>query len=784
MDWKTASSYYESRLSDALNVYRHAMNLAMLPQADVPSKLKEILSQEVEPTRRQLERLKKREFRIAVVGLEKAGKSTFINAWLECDLLPAKAARCTFTTTQIYSVISDADQKLEVQAKTNEQFLGLLDDLRAAKAQEDLNTIQQNEETLSQVRKDGNLTFSFTRLEDIKEQLRKYVADERYAHAVTEARLYTSKLAQAEGIVFYDVPGLDSGLTKHVDEAQKMLSDCDAVILVQRFPNLREKELEIIRFTELGDKNVTVADKLFVFLSRTDSQATPEALKQHIEEASQDWLKRANLPSKRIVSGSAGAYLVLNGLAENQTQLEIGDKFSIQNKLKTLTGITDLEALNRNGTGIPEVKQRIFNYINTERVEILKKRCEASITKILDTSEEICNLTRKNYPENPEEAKRVEEERQRILFTEWWQNRWEQIKADLQIFYSTSVAAKDAGLVVPSSSIENFKERYLQVVSAKMQTLREETFAKKDRIFAANANPVFDRANANFRWREDLYADVSKTLASIASQLAIELQDEALRLVAHMTSLLWGSRQVKERLIEKSDYYFLLKLENSLSVLFLRFARPVAEALIRGPVNSDTRNEIVKNLGIDIELVDNYYKGEEPAFEVLKRYVRYGPDLLFSSELRQQILGVTGVATQISGVTGAVGVVGAASQIAGMAIQALATDPGNLQTPQESVTFEVENDIKAFEEYLRSAIFDAAGFESYCIQELKGLVDNFREREGTWAGVALNEWLQGNPSLLSEVPSNLRSQEVNLEVSKRLRQLSVALHKAQTGIID
>ena len=83
---------------------------------------------------------------------------------------------------------------------------------------------------------------------------------------------------------------------------------------------------------------------------------------------------------------------------------------------------------------------------------------------------------------------------------------------------------------------------------------------------------------------------------------------------------------------------------------------------------------------------------------------------------------------------------------------------------------------------MRSAIFDAAGFESYCIQELKNLVDNFTVKDGAWAGVALNEWLQGNPSLLSELPNNLKSQESNLEVSERLRQLSVALKKAQTGV--
>ncbi len=97
--------------------------------------------------------------------------------------------------------------------------------------------------------------------------LSQYVANDRYAYAVLEARLYTNQLAQADGIVFYDVPGSDSGLAKHVDEAQAILSDCDAVIVIQRFRSIREAELQIIQFTEQGDKNVNIAEKLFVFLS-------------------------------------------------------------------------------------------------------------------------------------------------------------------------------------------------------------------------------------------------------------------------------------------------------------------------------------------------------------------------------------------------------------------------------------------------------------------------------------------------------------------------------------
>ena len=103
-----------------------------------------------------------------------------------------------------------------------------------------------------------------------------------------------------------------------------------------------------------------------------------------------------------------------------------------------------------------------------------------------------------------------------------------------------------------------------------------------------------------------------------------------------------------------------------------------------------------------------------------------------------------------------------------------------LTSSQDSVAFEVENDINAFEEYLRYAIFGASGFESYCIQELKGLVDSFRDKEGTWTGVALNEWLQGNSILFAEIPDKLKSKESNLEVSERLRQLSIALKRSRS----
>ena len=57
------------------------------------------LKKEAERLKRKLEN---NEFEIAIVGLEKAGKSTFANALMQkSNLLPTDDQRCTFTSTLI-----------------------------------------------------------------------------------------------------------------------------------------------------------------------------------------------------------------------------------------------------------------------------------------------------------------------------------------------------------------------------------------------------------------------------------------------------------------------------------------------------------------------------------------------------------------------------------------------------------------------------------------------------------------------------------------------------------
>jgi len=773
MDWKTASTLYANQLKTALAVRRHALdlaNLASVTQLGITPEQKATLQKAGEPAEKLMHRLQNGEFRIAVVGLEKAGKSTFVNAWLGSDLLPAKTARCTFTTTQIYSVQDQNEQRLETLPKTEAQYQAYQADLReqtqsadksaAQKAQNDLEVMERHHATLREIINEGKKTYSFSRLEEIKTNLSRYVADEQYAHAMQEARLYTSQLAAVDGVVFYDVPGLDSGLAKHIEESKEMLADCDAIILVQRRDiDLKAHEQDLIKFGATGDPYLKLADKLFVFWGQVDLQPSKEVLEDNWQQLLKKW-EAVEILEDRIVCGSAGAHLVLQGFEIPQ----VGTLEQTLQKMHSLTGLSSSEDL-KQATGISKLQSRIQNYLDNERTALLKKRCDGMIGDILKTARDIYQTVAAVYPEDPEQAKRAQSDNNNIEFSQWWHNRWQKIQADVNNRF------KDGN----EQSIKNrqlFKARYEDLVKEKINALPTRQLEQRQMTFDSVSNPVFDAAKANIAWREKLYSDVRVMTAELARNLALELQQEALDLIAELEKQLWGSKTVKTKLVHNETIYVSL-LEHSLNTLFLRFVRPVVELLVRAPVGSTTRKEARKKMGADIEIIDNYYSGGEPALERLSRYANHGVKLLTDESKRKEVLG-----TSANMVIESIIASNPFANIAISAVKSIANEvTETLVNEKDAMIAEVEADIRVLEHYLIYGIFDASGFSAFCQQELDNLRDSFLDVNirGYWAGVVQNEWEAGNVELLKELPINLQSFQFNTETSDRLKQLRVSL---------
>ena len=94
------------------------MDVGTVVNAELKKKLRSIKTE----ADTVLRKLKNNEFEIAIVGLEKAGKSTFANALMENNLLPTKDLRCTFTSTRIEYSGDDEDDSATVSFYTEDEF--------------------------------------------------------------------------------------------------------------------------------------------------------------------------------------------------------------------------------------------------------------------------------------------------------------------------------------------------------------------------------------------------------------------------------------------------------------------------------------------------------------------------------------------------------------------------------------------------------------------------------------------------------------------------------------
>ena len=85
----------------------------------IDSNTREELSRIQTETKEIIRKLENNEFQIAVVGLEKAGKSSFCNALIESNMLPTKQGRCTYTAT---SIISSNESKADIVFFSKQEF--------------------------------------------------------------------------------------------------------------------------------------------------------------------------------------------------------------------------------------------------------------------------------------------------------------------------------------------------------------------------------------------------------------------------------------------------------------------------------------------------------------------------------------------------------------------------------------------------------------------------------------------------------------------------------------
>ena len=344
-----------------------------------------------------LKKLRNGEFEIAIVGMEKAGKSTFANALMESNLLPTKGPRCTFTSTRIEYSGDGQDDSATVAFYTADTFdrdfkdklrnLGfpnyerysfdtldknVYESIYASEVSEDkkavygesinkdILAITGNAESLLQLLGRPDIHFSSSRIRS--GELTAYITDEIKARAAKQVVIRSTKLNQMKNAVIFDVPGFNSPTELHKSQTRERMKSADAIIVVANgaLPSLTGESLKILH--ESDDDGNPLSDKLFVFANRIEDSKTPAELAENMESTYNEWCGQGFvLPTQkhRIIFGSALAHLQGSGLENGRSALRNLEDFKMQLP---------------HGDGIEEIRRELKKYNQAERTEVLKRR--------------------------------------------------------------------------------------------------------------------------------------------------------------------------------------------------------------------------------------------------------------------------------------------------------------------------------------------------------------------------------------------------------------------------
>lgn len=350
------------------------------------------------------EKLSNNLFEVAIVGLEKSGKSTFSNAYMGFDILPTKDGRCTYTTTSIQHGEKDCAEVFFYSSEEfNDEFFNkirilvkkmgltfqsndypviwtswtktMLEKLvsksevnEKTNVQEDLENIIENKDSLSAL-----IEASYWKSNGIGEEIRGYIENPAKALAVKKINIYSQKLEKNE--IIYDVPGFDSPTELHKTQTKEWMEKADAIVLVVKAyePSFNQSMTSFFRNIDKDEDSIPIGEKIFVFANKADFA---ETLQQNLETIKTDLMNLkiitdAKLIDERLQPGAAKAR-VLQKKGEDNSDI--------------------LKGLEKNGIysdGIDEIRKKLNLYNDTVRLEVMHRRIDHVHENLLTILEEI-----------------------------------------------------------------------------------------------------------------------------------------------------------------------------------------------------------------------------------------------------------------------------------------------------------------------------------------------------------------------------------------------------------
>jgi len=205
-------------------------------------------------------------------------------------------------------------------------------------------------------------------------------------------------------------------------------------------------------------------------------------------------------------------------------------------------------------------------------------------------------------------------------------------------------------------------------------------------------------------------------------------------------------------------------------VLFLRFGRVAVEAFIAKPLQA--RERLLNERSAEIKTLEAFYQGPDTNKQDVTHYLRYG--LWANKSLIPPVVGRT-VKTAIKAAMSP-DVPNSPADQANPA-RKISEDQEKLPEPNnfEQVVEEINGDLAALKDYLKNSVFYAAGFVTYCNQELERIRNRFKEMEDNdrqWIGLIRTAVkYERNPKIPYNIAHSRRDFRLRREIAMELKEV-------------
>lgn len=217
---------------------------------------------------------------IAVCGVVKAGKSTFLNSILfGGDVLPTFPTPCTAKLT----FITHADGKpgFIVRFFTSEEFKKMRSELSAdssAKLQNEIDRAQSSGVSPQQIW-GGNEEFEGNSFEELKAKLHEYASEDGcFTPFVREIELRINR-PELKGLFIVDTPGLDDPNPLNSRETETWAQRAHAVIYLMPWRGMSAKDKAFIE-GNFGKMSEESTNRLFVITKIDENAQWPDTMRQ------------------------------------------------------------------------------------------------------------------------------------------------------------------------------------------------------------------------------------------------------------------------------------------------------------------------------------------------------------------------------------------------------------------------------------------------------------------------------------------------------------------------